>query len=221
MAAGAVLFTGSLPAAAQAQTLRAERGAMQDTARARLDRSLAECSTELVDGDKRLGPLRLPVLGLVGKEVTGYRSTDDLGSQRFLDLYWRDGNWIYPAQDGYVLNPDGTPQKTAVTLQKDQDIDRYGGEGGSFLAPEGLPYAQRSLPPQSLVGTPAAGCNYHDYRVLKPFKLYTGPIAPWFAQPGLGTQYQLDYHLVPGAPSGKGEFNVKWLVDNQYLGRII
>ncbi|GAA2262775.1 MULTISPECIES: TNT domain-containing protein [Kitasatospora] len=220
LAAAAVLFAGSLPAAAEAQTFRADHGGGHGPGQAAFDKSLTECSTELLDGDPRLGPLRLPVLGLVGKEVTGYRPTDDLGSERFLDLYWRDGGFIFPKQDGYVLNPDGTPQKSEVTLQEDQDIDRFGSERGQFLAPEGTPYAQRAIPPQNLVGDPAAGCNYHDYRVLKPFKVFTGPVAPWFAQPGLGTQYQLDSSLVPGAPPGR-DFNVGWLVANHFLERII
>ncbi|MFB7666023.1 TNT domain-containing protein [Kitasatospora sp. NPDC056138] len=219
LAAAAVLFTGSMPAVAQAAAPHATAGGEHNTRIAGFDRSLTECSAEFLEGDRRLGPLRLPVLGIVGKEVEGYRPTDDLGSQRFLDLYWKNGAWVYPAQDGYVLNPDGTPQKAPVGLEVGQDIDRYGSEFGSFLAPEGLPYAQRSIPPASLDGSPAAGCNYHDYRVTKSFTVYTGTIAPWFAQPGLGTQYQLDPSLVPGAPT-QG-FNVQWLVNNGYLERII
>jgi hypothetical protein len=80
-----------------------------------------------------------------------------------------------------------------------------------------LPYALRSIPPQSLDGTPAAGCNYHVYRVLKPLEVHAGPIAPWFAQPGWGEQYQLDGSLVPGAPAA---LNVLWLVNNGYLKRL-
>jgi hypothetical protein len=49
---------------------------------------------------------------------------------------------------------------------------------GSFLAPAGLPYSARSIPPQNLDGTPAAGCNYHEYQVLKSFSVDEGPIAP-------------------------------------------
>lgn len=34
-------------------------------------------------------------------------------------------------------------------------VDRFGGEGGSFLSPCGTPYEKRSLPPASLVPSPA------------------------------------------------------------------
>src|SRR6185312_14650352 len=104
------------------------------------------------------------------------------------------------------------------TLVPGQDIDRYGSEYGSFLAPEFSPYFSRAIPPSNLDSTPPAGCNYHDYRVLKPFAVDAGPVAPWFAQPGLGLQYQLDAALIPGAPAG---INVMWLVNNGYLQRIV
>jgi len=39
----------------------------------------------------------------------------------------------------------GEPQ--VVTLQPGTKIDRYGYEGGSFVAPEGTPYEMRSLAP--------------------------------------------------------------------------
>nr|WP_134006437.1 TNT domain-containing protein [Streptomyces sp. 846.5] len=108
--------------------------------------------------------------------------------------------------------------ETTQQLLPGQDIDRYGSEYGSFLAPAGLPYATRSIPPQSLDGQPAAGCNYHDYKVLKPFAVDAGPIAPWFNQPGLGWQYQLDTSLLPDGPA---QLNVLWLVNNDYLHRLV
>ena len=80
-----------------------------------------------------------------------------------------------------------------------------------------MPYATRSIPPQSLDGNPPAGCNYHIYDVLKPFTVDSGPIAAWFAQPGGGWQYQLDPTLVPDAPAN---LNVMWLIDNGYLQRL-
>jgi hypothetical protein len=183
-----------------------------------------ECSAAFHDGDPRLGPAELPTAGPVGRELFGYRRTGGLDEQKFLATYYgptaNSGSpgWIYPPADGYVRRPDGTPVEFTATLVPGQAIDRYGSEYGSFLAPEGLPYASRSIPPQSLDGTPAAGCNYHDYRVLKPFKVHSGPIAPWFAQPGYGLQYQLDGALVPDAPT---KINVLWLVGNGYLARLL
>ena len=70
-------------------------------------------------------------------------------------------------------------------------IDRFGGEGGNFLGPLGAPYIERALPPSNLL--PAEGgrypYNYHVYRVVRPFEAAMGPIASWFEQPGLGTQF--------------------------------
>jgi hypothetical protein len=53
--------------------------------------------------------------------------------------------------------------------------------------------------------------------VLKDFTVDAGPVAPWFAQPGYGLQYQLNSSLVPGAPAS---VNVTWLVNNGYLARV-
>ncbi|MFJ6137169.1 TNT domain-containing protein [Kitasatospora sp. NPDC092286] len=182
-----------------------------------------ECSAADHHGDPRLGPEDLPITGPVGRELIGYKRTGNLSEDKFLATYYsptaNNGSpgWIYPPANGYVTLPDGTPIEFELTLYPNQNIDRYGSEYGSFLAPEGLPYATRSIPPQSLDSNPAATCNYHDYKVLKPFKVHAGPIAPWFGQPGYGLQYQLDAALVPGGPA---RLNVLWLVDNGYLARI-
>ncbi|MDI2132928.1 TNT domain-containing protein [Yinghuangia seranimata] len=180
---------------------------------------LNECSATFYQGDSRLGPETLPKLGPVGFELVGYRRTGGESVEKFLGTYFdpQAGWWIYPPQNGYVIW-NGQPVEWDQQLATGQDIDRFGSEYGSFLAPEGLPYAMRSIPPTSLNGNPAAGCNYHDYRVLKPFTVHAGPIAAWFAQPGGGLQYQLDGALVPGSPAA---LNVKWLVENGYLQRLI
>ncbi|NUR61497.1 MAG: TNT domain-containing protein [Catenulispora sp.] len=182
-----------------------------------------QCSAAYHDNDARLGPADLPSIGRVGFELIGYRRTGGLSDADFLAKYYDPaanggaGGWIYPPKNGYVLTPGGTPIEWHQTLLPGQDIDRFGSEYGSFLAPEYLPYANRAIPPQSLDSNPAATCNYHDYRVLKPFQVDAGPIAAWFAQPGGGLQYQLDATLVPGAPA---QINVMWLVNNGYLARI-
>jgi len=54
--------------------------------------------------------------------------------------------------------------------------------------------------------------------VVRDFEVNAGPIAPWFFQPGGGLQYQLNAALVPGAPA---RLNVRWLIDNGYLRRLI
>ncbi|MEU4118657.1 TNT domain-containing protein [Kitasatospora sp. NPDC028055] len=207
LAAAAALTAVSIPAAADSRAATPSD----------------QCSAAFFDGDPRLGPEDLPTTGPVGRQLLGYQRTGGAAEQDFLAKYYDPtanggkGGWIYPPSDGYVTLPDGSPVEFDLTLYPNQNIDRYGSEYGSFLAPEGLPYANRAIPPQSLDGTPAAGCNYHDYKVVKPFKVHAGPIAPWFNQPGWGLQYQLDATLVP---SGPAKLNVLWLVENGYLARI-
>lgn len=178
-----------------------------------------QCSAELYHDDRRLGPEHLPVLGEVGRQLVGYSRTGSLGEEEFLSTYYDSaaGSWRYPPQDGYELTPDGEPIKWQEPLEEGEVIDRYGSEYGAFLAPRGLPYATRSIPPQNLVGTPAKRCNYHVYRVIAEFDVDAGPIAPWFGQVGGGTQYQLRGALVPGAPE---RLDVLWLLDNGYLERL-
>jgi hypothetical protein len=178
----------------------------------------AECSTADFHGDRRLGPEQLPSTGAVGRQLWGYQRTGGLGEQAFLDRYYdaEARSWRYPPADGYVTRPDGTPIEIQQTLGSGRRIDRYGSEYGSYLAPEGLPYATRAIPPQSLDSEPAAPCNYHVYKVIRPFTVDAGPIAPWFGQPGYGWQFQLDARHVPGAPA---RLNVLWLIDNGYLAR--
>jgi hypothetical protein len=178
------------------------------------------CSAAFFHNDPRLGPQHLPELGPVGAELIGYERTGGLPASQFLATYYNPaanggaGGWIYPPDNGYVIGPDGNPIEFHLTVVPGTEMDRYGSQYGSFLAPAGLPYAERSIPPQSLDSNPAESCNYHDYRVLKSFSVDAGPIAPWFAQPGGGLQYQLNGTLVPGAPAA---LNVLWLVTNGYL----
>lgn len=179
----------------------------------------AECSAALYDDDRRLGPERLPITGPVGVQLRHYHRTGHRPVPTFLDVFYDEdaGSWRYPPNDGYVTGSDGQPVRWEETLDRGERIDRYGSEYGAFLAPRGIPYPTRSIPPSNLVGAPAAGCNYHLYEVLRPFDVQAGPIAPWFFQPGGGLQYQLDGSLVPGAPSN---LSVLWLVDSGYLERV-
>lgn len=49
--------------------------------------------------------------------------------------------------------------------------------------------------------------NYHVYEVTKEFDVTLGPIAPWFEQPGLGTQFVTSS-------------NISAVVDGKYLRRL-
>lgn len=81
-----------------------------------------------------------------------------------------------------------------ATLPVGAKLDRFGSEYGSFLSPLGAPYIARALPPSNLNAEPGAQYpfNYHVYEVTKEFEVRMGPIAPWFEQPGMGTQYLAD-----------------------------
>ncbi|MFC5182977.1 TNT domain-containing protein [Actinomadura harenae] len=178
------------------------------------------CSAADYDNDARLGPAVLPNRGVVGRELHGYRRFGDLTESEFLKDNWDSAanGWRYPPADGFLIGRDGKPIKHAFRLRRNVRIDRFGSEYGGFLAPFGLAYARRSIPPQNLDNAQnPAGCNWRAYRVLRAFKVESGPSAPAFEQPGHGTQYMLDGALVPGAPS---RLNVLWLVDNGYLARL-
>jgi len=182
-----------------------------------------QCSSAYFDGDSRLGPEILPDRGSVALMVLGYHRLAGLSASQFLATYWDPtanggaGGWRYPPDNGFLIL-NGHPDEFPFILLPGRLIDRFGSEFGSFLAPLDTSYAARSLPPQSLDNfDPAYTCNYHDYRVLKPFAVEAGPIAPGFGQPGRGTQYQVVSSLLPGAPRSP---NVMWLISNGYLQRL-
>lgn len=183
-----------------------------------------QCSVEDYNGDARLGPAVLPTAGPVGRELIHYDRFAGLTPQQFLDAFWDpaangvQGGWRYPPDNGFLIGPDGRPVEVPVPLRVGQQIDRYGSEFGAFLAPSGVPYASRAIPPQSLDNRDMPdGCNYHLYRVIREFRVQGGPIAPAFGQRGYGFQYLLVATLVPGVPA---PLNVTWLVANGYLQRL-
>src|SRR5690348_10221416 len=84
----------------------------------------------------------------------------------------------YPPNRGFLDSP------TTETLKPGTMIDRYGFEGGTFVSPVGTPYEMRALAPDSL------SKPYNVYEVVKPAEVSSGKVAPWFGQPGKGTQYE-------------------------------
>ena len=112
-------------------------------------------------------------------------------SDRFSSLFNRGtgkaSKWVDKA--GNIKWPDnygfkGTPK--TKTLHPGKRIDRYGGSSGQFVSPEGTPFGMRSLPPGSETRP------YNIYEVVKPIEVKAGEIAPWFNQPGGGTQYMFN-----------------------------
>ncbi|WP_328330402.1 MULTISPECIES: TNT domain-containing protein [unclassified Streptomyces] len=182
----------------------------------------APCSGQF-QGDARLGPQWLPSKHEkpVGPLLKGYHRTGKLSSGDFLKKYWEGpadtGSWKYPPNDGFK-EVNGQVDKEPEKLRTGERLDRFGSEYGSYLAPAGDSYAKRALPPQSLNTRDAAvPCDYHVYRVARPFWVWQGGIAPWFEQPGNGQQIKLDpLFLNPGEGQ---RLNVKWLLDHHYLAQ--
>jgi hypothetical protein len=89
-------------------------------------------------------------------------------------------------------------------------VDRFGSSQGSYLSPNGVPFAERALPPESALKP------YCQYVVDDPTKLPPGyhieqsQAAPWFHQPGGGTQYRII------GPDGK-DAPVDALLESGYL----
>ncbi|MFD7029278.1 TNT domain-containing protein [Streptomyces sp. NPDC059917] len=181
----------------------------------------ADVCTGRYGDDARLGPEVLPTRDghPVGRLLDGWRRTGALEPAAFLRQYWEGppetGRWKYPPHDGFAeLN--GVPDRTDDALPPGSLLDRFGPDSGSFLAPAGDPYPARSLPPQSLRTRPGgAACDYHVYEVLRTLPVRRGPAAPWFEQPGGGTQFKLDAALLDPGPAQR--LNVKWLLDHGYL----
>ena len=103
-----------------------------------------------------------------------------------------DGSLLYPDDTlpGHVYAVPGTvvpdAHLTAGTI-----IDRFGSPFGGWLSPDGVAFAERALPPDSALKP------YYQYVVRDPLALEPGwhieesQAAPWFHQPGGGTQYRI------------------------------
>jgi hypothetical protein len=188
----------------------------------------ASCSASPYLDNPQLGPASLPDQGLVGAELLGYDRTGGIDPQIFLDEFYSTASgWDYPDNDGFQLTAANAVNEWQQDLPVGQFVDRYGSpDKGRFLAPTGLSYSSRSIPPANLVADQAETCNYHNYRVLKTFKVNAGPIAGGFGQPGGGLQYQLDASLIPDAPATpaggdpKKTIDVSWLLANGYLAEV-
>jgi len=178
------------------------------------------CSAAAFAGNTLLGPRRLPNAGPVARLLRGWRRLAGFSPRGYLKLYYDKvaKSWRYPPQGGYQLTPLGVPVVGPATLIEGQLVDRFGSEGGTYLSPAGTPYSARGIPPESLTPFPGGQpCNYYRYRVLKPFSVNSGPIAPALGQPGFGLQYVLSSTLFAGATE---RVNVSYLLTNGYVERV-
>ncbi|KAK2820060.1 hypothetical protein FQN49_007761 [Arthroderma sp. PD_2] len=145
-------------------------------------------------GDVRLGPVVLPRRFPVSNELRTYSRFGGLCPDEFI-LKWT-GNldpsvWFkYPEANGFTIDTNGNPIMADTTFTVGRKFDRFGNPTGTFLAPLGAPYIERSLPPPNLAPGSSGNYpyNYHVYEVMKEFKGGLGPVASWFGQPGFGSQ---------------------------------
>lgn len=119
-----------------------------------------------------------------------------------------DGGLIYP-DDSLPEKPYAIPGTVIDNAQIPQGtvIDRFGYPSGAYLSPEGVPFAERALPPDSALKP------YHQYVVDDPSKLPPGwrieqsQAAPWFHQPGGGTQYRI---IAPDGDEASVDALIEW-----------
>lgn len=136
-----------------------------------------------------------------------WNATGGMPSKDFEAQFGRPETREYPINDGFP--PGHIPQP--AQLPAGTIIDRFGHEGGRYLAPDGAPFADRSLAPESV------GNEYHRYMVtgksLPPgWQIVEGPVEPFYGQtpsPG-ATQY-----MIVG-PEGV-KVSIKELVDRGIL----
>ncbi|WP_422745632.1 glycohydrolase toxin TNT-related protein [Mycobacterium sp. WMMD1722] len=119
-----------------------------------------------------------------------------------------DGGLIYP-DDSSPEKPYAIPGTVIdhVELPRGTELGRFGYPGGTYLAPEGTPFAGLSLPPDSAMKP------YFGYVVDNPANLPPGwrveqsIAAPWFHQPGGGTQYRI---IAPDGVRASAQVLVDW-----------
>ncbi|WP_341357452.1 T7SS effector LXG polymorphic toxin [Rossellomorea sp. y25] len=114
---------------------------------------------------------------------------DAFDNPKYYNQETGDINW--PPNNGF----DGEPG--IKVLEEGERIDRYGHPNGTFVSPAGIPYEQRALALHS------DGAPYHVYKVLEPFEVEAGIIAPWFDRPGGGTQFFTGNQKVLDVDSGE------------------
>ena len=127
------------------------------------------------------------------------------------------GEPIWPGQNGDP-NIDGflNGKYEDTKLRPGEQIDRYGGNNGTFFGDEGTSIPERAMAPNSDFS------KYNKYVVAREMPVRKGKIAPWFDQPGGGIQYQIDPGFVETirAKLKLGETFIDGLVRMGYFKRI-
>ncbi|HEL0663946.1 TPA: glycohydrolase toxin TNT-related protein [Streptococcus equi subsp. zooepidemicus] len=110
-----------------------------------------------------------------------------------------DGSVIYPGTPESALGRiDGSVHNQGFLNGEYVDdiidpgtlVDRYGNNNtGRYFSPAGASFGERALPPYM------EKMPKKTYITIKPIPNKKGPVAPWFDQPGMGTQYFTDMEV--------------------------
>ena len=107
-----------------------------------------------------------------------------------------DCGYRFPDRDGFA------GRARTAWLRPGTVLDRFGHPGGSFLAPADASYMGRSIPYDRLK------MPYYRYEVVRPLRVRSGRIAPWFDQPGGGIQYKTERRV--GELVASGHLRAMW-----------
>ena len=135
--------------------------------------------------------------------VRGWHPTGGMPWEEFGSQFGTPGSRIWPENNGFPAGYEPQPaQLPAGTI-----IDRFGGERGQYLPPDGTLFADRALTPESVTA------EYHRYSVTgKPlpdgWQILEGPVQPWYGQTPSPGAVQ---HMIVG-PDGV-KVDVKRLID--------
>ncbi|MFY9921144.1 MAG: TNT domain-containing protein, partial [Mycobacterium sp.] len=139
--------------------------------------------------------------------VRGWDPTGGMPWDEFGPRFGTPDSRIWPDNNGFPPGYDPQPAQ----LPPGTIIDRFGHEGGRYLAPDGTPFADRALTPETVVS------EYHRYSVTEQplpdgWQIVEGPVEPWYGQtPSPGT---VQYMIV--GPQGV-RVSVEELVDRGIL----
>ncbi len=139
--------------------------------------------------------------------VRGWDPTGGMPWDEFGPRFGTTDSRIWPENNGFPPGYDPQPAQ----LPPGAIIDRFGHEGGRYLAPDGTLFADRALTPETVVS------EYHRYSVTgQPlpdgWQIVEGPVEPWYGQtPSPGT---VQYMIV--GPEGV-RVSVEELVDRGIL----
>ncbi len=135
---------------------------------------------------------KIPSNGLLGYQAWDLWKAKKWGELE--DLFKANNiNGKWPPNRGFI-------EFTTEPLTVGKEIDRYGGyidpadglfkDNGLYASPKGASFESRALPAEYLMSTPPK--PYNKYKVVKEIpNVKQGQAAPWFNQPGMGTQYEL------------------------------